>query len=396
VRLLLDVSAIPSPPLGAGVYAVNLVRALGELQPGDLDLHVLTRKGDRDRWAALAPTATVHAEVPGPRPVRLAWEQVRAGRLAERLGIDVWHGPHYTLPLRLPCPAVVTVHDLTFFDHPEWHERSKVAFFRPMTKAAVAQAEVVVAVSGATARRLGEVLAPEAQVVTIPHGVDHDRFTPAHDPRGNGQGQAADLAALTGLGVRPPYIAFVGTMEPRKAIPTLVEAFARLAPSFPNLRLVLAGKDGWGTEAVRAAVAASGVATRILRVRWVPDEALPALFRWAEAVAYPSFEEGFGLPALEALACGAALVTTEGSPMAEFAGDAAVVVPPGDVIELAAALERLLTDEVLRARLRRVAPEAAGAHQWEASAKRHLWAYRLAAAETGTRIAAGQVSERSS
>lgn len=371
MRLLLDVSAIPTRPLGAGTYVVNLVPALAAA--GGVDLHLLARRGDHERWEQLAPAAACHPLVPSPRPARLAWEQARAEALARRLGVDVWHGPHYTLPLRLRPPAVLTVHDLTFFDHPEWHERAKVAFFRPMTRAAAARAAVLVAVSPATARRLDEVLRPAAPVLTIPHGVDHIRFRPASP------GDPADLAALRPLGVRPPYIAFVGTMEPRKAVPTLVDAFAQVAPKRPDLRLVLAGRDGWGTAAVREAVAGSGVATRVLRVRWVPDEALPALLRQAEAVAYPSLEEGFGLPALEALACGAALVTSAGSPMAALAGDAALTVPPGDAATLAGALERLLDDPGLQGCLRRAGPEAARSYTWEASARRHLEAYRLAA-----------------
>jgi glycosyltransferase involved in cell wall biosynthesis len=267
---------------------------------------------------------------------------------------------------------VVTVHDLTFFDHPEWHQRAKVAFFRPMIRAASRRAGVLVAVSGATAERIEEVLEPEVPVLTIPHGVDHARFHPA-DP-----GDPADLDALRPLGVRPPYIAFVGTMEPRKAVPIVVEAFARLAPARPELRLVLAGRDGWGTEAVRAAVSASGAATRVARLRWVPDEALPALLRQAEAVAYPSLEEGFGLPALEALACGAALVTTVGSPMAEVAGDGALLVPAGNAGALAWAFERLVDDASLRHRFRQAGPAAARPFTWETSARRHLDAYRLA------------------
>jgi len=371
VRLLLDVSAVPARPVGAGVYTTNLARALDAA--GRVDLHLLARHHDGDRWARLAPGAVCHPLVPTARPARLAWEQARAPSLAERLGVDVWHAPHYTLPLRLSRPAVVTVHDLTFFDHPEWHQRAKVAFFRPMTRAATIRAAVVVAVSGVTARRLEEVLSPPGPVVTIPHGVDHVRFCPGP------LGDPGDLAALASLGVRPPYVAFVGTMEPRKAVPAVVDAFARLAPGRPGLRLVLAGRDGWGTEAVRAAVAGSGVATRVVRLRWVPDEALPALLRQAEAVAYPSLEEGFGLPALEALACGAPLVTSVGSPMAELAGEAALAVPPGDAAALAVALEKLLDDPGLRDRLRAAGPEAAESYTWEASASRHLEAYRLAA-----------------
>jgi glycosyltransferase involved in cell wall biosynthesis len=370
VRLALDVSAVPARPVGAGVYTLNLVRALAAL--GEADLHLVARRGDGRRWAEAAPGATCHAVVPAARPARLAWEQARGSGFAVRHGVDVWHGPHYTLPLRLAGPGVVTVHDLTFFEHPEWHERSKIVFFRRIIRAAVARAAAVVAVSAATAEALSEVLAPEAPVLTIPHGVDHGRFHPGPP------GDTGDLRTLAGLGVRPPYIAFVGTMEPRKAVPVLVDAFARLAADRPELRLVVAGRDGWGSEAVRAAVAGSGVATRVVRVRWVPEPALPALFRQAAAVAYPSLEEGFGLPALEALACGAPLVTTAGSPMEAVAGEAALVVPPGNPGALAWALRRVLDDAGMDTRLRRAGPEAASTYTWEASAKAHLEAYRLA------------------
>jgi glycosyltransferase involved in cell wall biosynthesis len=370
VRLLLDVSAVPARPGGAGVYTARLAEALDRL--GTCELHLLARRGDGGRWSRLAPGAAVHAVVPGARPVRLAWEQVRAPGLAARLGIDVWHGPHYTVPLRLRVPAVTTIHDLTFFDHPEWHQRSKVAFFRRMIPAGVGRAAAIVAVSGATARAIDEVLEPAAPVLTIAHGVDHDRFRPGP------AGDRDDLAVLDPLGVRPPYVAFVGTVEPRKAVPTLVEAFARLAGDHSDLRLVLAGADGWGTEDARAAIAASGVATRIVRVRWVPDHALPALLRQAAAVAYPSHEEGFGLPALEALACGAPLVTTAESPMAEVAGAAALLVPAGNAGALAWALNRVLTDPEVADRLRRGGPAAAAPYTWETSARLHLDAYRLA------------------
>ena len=371
MRLALDVSAVPARPVGAGVYAVNLVRALAAL--GETELHLVARGDDGHRWAQIAPEAVCHAVAPRVRPARLAWEQSRAGSLAHRIGAQVWHGPHYTLPLRLRPAGVVTVHDLTFFEHPEWHERAKVVFFRRMIRAAADRARAIVAVSAATAEALDDVLAPRAPVLTIPHGVDHSRFHPRR------LGDEDDLGALARLAVRPPYVAFVGTMEPRKAVPVLVEAFARLGHLRPELRLVLAGRDGWGSEAVRAAVAGSGVATRITRVRWVPDEVLPALFRQAAVVAYPSLEEGFGLPALEALACGAPLVTTSGSPMEAVAGDAALVVPPGNAGALAWALGRVLDDPETESRLRQAGPETASTYTWEASAKAHLDAYRLAA-----------------
>ena len=371
VRLLLDVSAVPARPAGAGVYTVELAGGLAGHD--DLDLHLLARRDDAARWADLAPKAAIHPEVPESRPARIGWEQTKGPELAARLAIEVWHGPHYTMPLRLRVPAVVTVHDLTFFDHPEWHERSKVAFFRPMLRVSVKRARALIAVSEHTAARLRARLNPRAPVIVAPHGVDHERFCPA------ARGDAGDLAALHRLGIQPPYLAFAGTLEPRKDVPTLIAAFARIAPGRPDLRLVLAGRDGWGAVAVRDAAAASGVTTRILRPGWFPGEVLPALYRQSEAVAYPSLEEGFGLPALEALACGAALVTTTGSAMAEVVGDAAVIVPPADPGALAAALTRVLDDPDLANRLRNTGPVQAAPYTWEASIDRHLAAYRLAA-----------------
>ncbi len=370
MRLLLDVSAVPDHPVGAGVYTVSLAGGLAARS--ELELHLLARRHDDRRWVAHAPGASVHADAPEPRPARLAWEQVCAPRVARRVAPDVWHGPHYTMPLRLTTPAVVTVHDLTFFDHPEWHEWGKVRFFRRMLRASARRARVLVAVSHHTAERLRAVLDPQAAITVVPHGVDHARFRAAL------LGDAGDLDRLRAFGVRPPYIAFAGTLEPRKDVPSLVRAFASVAAGRPGLRLVLAGGDGWGAPAVRAAIERSGVASRILRAGYLPTDAVAALFRQAAVVAYPSLVEGFGLPALEALACGAPLVTTTGSAMEETVGSAALLVKPRDTDGLANALERLLTDDQLADRLRRAGPHRASTFTWEASVAGHLDAYRLA------------------
>jgi glycosyltransferase involved in cell wall biosynthesis len=367
MRVVLDVSAVPARPVGAGAYIINVAGAVA--RTGRAELHLAARRSDAARWHALVPAAEVHAVAPNPRALRLAWEQIGAPRLARETGAAVWHGPHYTLPLRTRTPGVVTVHDTTFFDHPEWHERSKVAFFRPMLRAAIRRARAVIAVSQFTADRLRELLSPTAPIDVIRHGVDLERFTPGTI------GDAGDLTALRTIGVHPPYIAFVATHEPRKNVPALVRAFARLAPDRPDLRLVIAGGTGWGGTAVRDAVAASGVATRILRPGYIDAAMVPALFRQAEAVAYPSFVEGFGLPALEALACGAALVTTSGSAMEEVVEDAALLVPPGDDGALADALAALLDDDGLRDELRAAGPPVAAPYTWERAARAHLDVY---------------------
>jgi glycosyltransferase involved in cell wall biosynthesis len=382
----LDVSAVPESPAGAGRYTLELATAL--LERPEVALTLVSRRHDHRRWEALVAAAggptgttagqagTVAAVAPGPRPLRLVWEQVGLPGYLRRAAPDVHHGPHYTMPERTGRPVVVTVHDCTFFDHPEWHERSKVLLFRRAIRVAARRADAVVCVSATTAERLAEVCPVSAPVVVAPHGVDHRRFSPGEAEAG------ADDGALRGLGLDPdrPMILFVGTMEPRKNVPALVRAFERIADAHPDAVLVLAGQRGWGADEVeRAVLAAERHLDRIVRTGYVPDQAVPALLRKAAVVAYPSLAEGYGLPALEALACGAPLVTTSGTAMAELAGDAALLVPPGDTEDLAAALDAVLSDGDGRvAERRRLGLAVAAARTWASSAERHVEAYRRA------------------
>ncbi len=368
MRVLLDVSAVPARPVGAGVYTIAIARGLAGRD--EIDLHLLTRRGDTARWIDIAPDAQLHALAPNRRPTRLAWEQTSGPRVARRIRPDVWHGPHYTMPLRSTVPTVVAMHDLTFFDHPEWHERSKVVYFRRMIAATARRADVIVTGSHDAAEGLESRFDLQGETVVIHHGVDHSRFAPA-----SAADDAADARLLARHGIARPYIAFASTIEPRKDVPSLVRAFARLAPTHPDVQLVVAGGDGWGIGEARAAIEASGVATRILRPGYVDDATLGALFRRAEVIAYPSLVEGFGMPALEALASGTPLVTTSGSALEEIVGDAALLVPPADVDALARALTRVLDDPALAARLRADGPPRAATFTWARSIEAHIGAY---------------------
>ena len=375
LRVSLDVSAVPANPVGAGQYTLELARELDRRD--DVDLVVVSRRDDGARWRSTAPRAGLVAVAPRRRPPRLVWEQTGLPHRLRSLGVDVHHAPHYTMPEHTRVPSVVTVHDLSFFEAPEWHQRSKVLLFRRAITVATRRAGALVVPSRATAEELARWCTVAAPVVVAHHGVDLDRFGPAEPSPG---ADAATLAAVDPrLADGSPYLLFVGTLEPRKDVPTLVRAFAAVAGRRPEARLVLAGGAGWGAEAVGRAVEASGVGDRVVRTGYVPDGAVPALLRGAVAAVYPALYEGFGLPALEALACGTPLVTTTGSAMEEVAGTAAVLVAPGDVGSLAGALEAALEGRGTDPARRRQGLAVAAGHTWAASAARHLEAYRLAA-----------------
>jgi glycosyltransferase involved in cell wall biosynthesis len=377
LSLSLDVSAVPEKPVGAGHYTIELLRAL--IETNALEVGVVSRRNDAHRWRLLmGPNAERHvtARAPGLRPARLAWEQLRLPLILDALAPDVNHSPHYTMPERARIPSVVTIHDCTFFDHPEWHERSKVWVFRRAIAVAAQRASVIVCVSATTERRLRQVCDVRAPIVVAPHGVDHTRFFSGSE---HGASDDASLSAL-GLQAARPFVLYVGTVEPRKGVAALIGAFDRVASRHLDLDLVIAGQFGWGTDDVEDALGRAAHRDRIIRTGYVPDDAVPALLRRATVVAYPAIEEGYGLPALEALACGAPLVTTSGTAMEEFAQGAALLVPPGDQDALADAIESIVSgsDPDLEARRTR-GLAVAGRRTWQASAQSHLRAYRYAA-----------------
>jgi glycosyltransferase involved in cell wall biosynthesis len=347
VKLALDVSAVPPKVAGAGRYIVELARRLPHR---GVTTTLVTRRDDVSRWEALSPQAARAALVPRARVARLVTEAYLLGESSLARTSDLWHSPHYTMPRRRATPCVVTIHDLTFFTNPEWHERSKVAFFRRAITYSAAHAPVVVA----------------------PLGVELDRFDP------QGADDARNFERF-GLPSNVPYIFFVGTMEPRKGLDVLLDAFGELASEVDDVELWLAGQSGWGVGPIQDRIAAHPYAARIRGLGFVDDQVLPALYRQSRVVAYPSRGEGFGLPVLEAMACGALVVTSAETVMAEVAGEDALLVPIGNATALAMSLrDSLVISEGERIARSHAARSRAEGFTWDACLDQHLVAYEQA------------------
>lgn len=369
MKVALDVSAVPPKVAGAGRYVVEIAR---RLPLRGVDTTLVMRRNDVERWRELSPSANRAPLVSSGRVTRLAVEAVLLGRSSTARSSDVWHGPHYTMPHTGSTPTVVTVHDLTFFTNPEWHERSKVAFFRSAIRYSAAHARVLVSVSAFSARLMEEIMDVHAPIVVAPLGVELDRFSPS----ATGD---AEVFRAEGLSEDARYVFFAGTMEPRKGLDVLLEAFEDLAGEDRSIELWLAGQVGWGEAPIESAIAAHPFSSRIRRLGYVSDPLLAALYRRAGVVAYPSRGEGFGLPVLEAMASGARVVTTRETVMAEVAGDAAILVGIGDARGLADALKgALCAGDEERATWSSRARARAERFTWDACVDQHLVAYDMA------------------
>jgi glycosyltransferase involved in cell wall biosynthesis len=326
MNVAIDVSPLIQTRAGTARYLRSLLRELGRRD--DVDVSTLSF-GRADKLSTLARDAY--------------WYPFG---LARRRDTDVLHCPTYRGPLRPTLPLVVTVHDLAVFRHPDAFNRWTRTYSPRVVPRVLAAARRIIAVSEFTRRELTELLhVPDEKIRVVPNGVD-DEFTR--------EGPAAD----------GEYVLAVGTLEPRKNLARLAEATRR-----NRVELRVVGGRGWG-----------GVEVGGNGVRWlgeVSDADLARLYRGALCVAYPSVYEGFGIPVLEAMACGAPVVTSRGTAMEEIADGAAVLVDPNDPAELAAGLERASSErDALVAR----GLERARAFRWDTIADATVGVYREAAA----------------
>jgi len=303
---------------------------------------------------------------------RIAWEQLALPGTLRTLGIDVFHSPANVLPARLPCPSVVTVHDLAFMRYPQFFRSARRFYQRRLTARSVTRATQVVAVSESTKRDLVELMrVPEERIHVIYPGVAAD-FQPVGDPE-----TRARCRAKHGLPER--YLLYLGTLEPRKNLLTLVEAYARLRGQLADAPpLVLAGAKGWYYQPLFARARALGLERVVTFPGYVARDEQPLWYAGAEIFVFPSLYEGFGLPVAEALACGTPTITSNVSSLREVAGDVAWQFDPRNAEALAHLLRDVLADGAARDRIARAGPAWASQFSIARMARTYAGIYHLA------------------
>ncbi len=355
---------------GTEAYSLHLIRALietgGEHQfrlytPAPLSPDVMQSVGLVTPRGGQANLSYEVRAIPFPRlwtHLRLAWE-------VRRHPPDVLFVPAHVLPLVCPVPAVVTVHDLGYLYYPETHRRFDRWYLDWTTRRHAHLAACVVADSRATrADLIRHYQADPDRIVVVYPGRDAS-LTRVVEPE-------AIAAVKARYSIGGDYFLYLGTLQPRKNLIRLVEAFARLEPLTADLRLVLAGKKGWLYDDLFARVEALGLKDRVVFTGYVADDDKAPLLSGALALVYPSLYEGFGLPVLEAMACGTPVLTSNVSSLPEVAGSAAFLVDPLDVDAIAQAMSRLINDADLRNTLVEKGYAQIGEFSWAKAAREVL------------------------
>lgn len=378
MNILLGLESLAPPRTGIGRYTACLLReylarrlAIAGLMHGQrIDqaqalAHLVADQRPAQDWRGpLWRRALSH--LPG---IRSLWQLTRSLRsLKLDLKGTLYHEPNYIAP-RLDCPLVVTVHDLSHLRFPAWHPRARVRWLERHLPDTLARASKVITVSEFSRQEIVNLLGlPAAKVVAIPLGLEA-HFQPQPEQRVQALVQAYGLQAQG-------YLLSVGTLEPRKNLSSLLAAYALLPPSLRRrFPLVLIGAKGWHSKHLWPKLSQLERRGEVRWLGYVNDAELPAWYSGAAAFVYLSCYEGFGLPVLEAMGCGAAVLTSQGSAMALWGGEAAMLVDPLAVEAIAGALQQLLEDQALTGQLRALGLKLAARFSWAQCAHQTLAVY---------------------
>ena len=370
MRIGLDYTSALRQGAGIGRYTRGLVSAL----VGVDQVNSYTLLFARD--AGPAPAGLASANVRLHRlpfsdwTLTVAWHRLHLPLYVDLFTgpLDLFHSPDFVLPPVRRARTIVTVHDLSFMRYPQYADRNLVAYLSSVVPRSLRRADLILADSEWTRQDIIALLGmPAEKVAVVPAGVGNE-YHPVDD-------QSALEAARQRYRLPQRFILHVGTLEPRKNLIRLLEAFAGINAHVPDVYLVLVGAKGWLYEDIFATVERLGLSHQVVFPGYVAEADLPLVYNLASLLAYPSLYEGFGLPPLEAMACGVPVVCSNSSSLPELVGNAALMVAPEDTDGLAAALRLALEDETLRQSLRDKGLERAQLFTWTAAAQRLLEAY---------------------
>ncbi len=366
-----EASSLRGCKSGVGYYTENLLGSIMRVAP-EHDYVLFSNREMNGTWQRLGSERLYDRRY---FPVRALWMQAILPVALRDVRPDVCHFTNYLAPLSCDCPQIVTIYDMTVFITPRYHDFKKLVLDRTLIPRVAKRADAIITVSNSARYDILRHLKVPREKVKVIMGAVSSHFRPVID-------QAQLDSVKSKYGLRQPFILYVGTIEPRKNLTRLIQAFADLKKSGLPHKLVIVGQSGWHVGPIFAEVERLLLSKDVIFTGYVPFEDLPALYSLCETMAFPSLYEGFGLPVLEAMACGAAVVTSRSSSLIEVAGDAALLVNPLSVDEIADSLRRLHQDPDLRAELREHGIARASNFTWEAAARSTLDLYEKVAART--------------
>lgn len=339
MRIGIDARLLGYTQAGIGQYILRLTEGLTSIDSDDEFILLQSRKDSRIPFGK------------GRFQKRILWTPAH-NRLEQfilpveiaPLGLDVLHSPDFIPPFHRNCKSIITIHDLAFLLYPHFMTRDSARYYSQIDQA-VRRTDHIIAVSESTKRDTAQLLGVDESKITVIHEAVHPNFQPVSDAQALAQVREK-------YGIRGDFILFVSTIQPRKNLPTLLLAYRHLLDDYsPDCQLVMVGKKGWLYEEVFTTAEQLRLQDKVLFLGRVPGEDIPLLYNAARVHVHPAYYEGFGLPALEAMACGTPTIVSNVSSLPEVVGDAGLLVEPDDVCGWAVAMWRALSDDELRTRM---------------------------------------------
>lgn len=343
-KIAINTLAMKSFKHGMGTYIGNLINHV--LETDKKNEYLLYVSEINFPNLKIPPDAKVKIKfIPKNRVLRILWEQILLPIDLLREKVDLFHGPAFTAPLFKTSKQLITIHDMTWWTHPEAHEGVKVWYFKTMIRLCARRADCITVNSQSTKNDLMRIIKVQDSKIVLIYHAANERFLPVTD-----NSRLDEVKKRYQLPER--FIFFVSVLEPRKNLNGLIRAFAGFRDKHPELshRLIIGGGRGfgWKNESIFKLVEDLGLKERVRFLGFVPDDDLPAIYSLADLFVLPSFYEGFGVPVLEAMMCGCPVITSNVSSLPEVADDAAVLIDPYDIDQLTLALEKVLDDPKLR------------------------------------------------